>query len=563
MAQKPNGTKKKGTKKSQKKSAAAKAPTQQAHVNKKSKKDATARKEPTRFSKRIRNLKEGKTESPITEGPDIDLTEVLDELRTVHNSLNEIGGCPCLTLGAARTLIQATGIPRSKDRRDVAAVLRALRSLQLAVNVAAVDIGGAEGCHCLDGGGGDAEDPVADQAQKEQSLDKTTRPQQPSTDTKNKYPEFEESQLDPKTACAHLKKLRRYWNFSFAVDTERWLSADDFAWMELETVRAAINAVTEAIHREGGEHFALWSDSAYNNWARSAESQHITAARTEPAKRLLFPVWFSCDEDAGTVDLARSEEDVGEFGHTVLAEFDPGVPDIGIFDSMPSFLPTTLRPKFNEKLVKLARQIGLCGESTQISVERYEAAQQSDGANTCSLHTILNGWARAMHFSLRETFNPSLQFYREALHLVNLALAGYLDSATIYAFFMCHKFVDPGKYATMKRHFMNTWGARGGADSFEDIRNFEVNGEEPLSKDRSRPARRPSEESTGSNPDEYPPLHSVVPERQWEHLVRVARNIDQEDVPALVRLLNTGEIQRRMQARHPIARHKRHKRGLP
>ena len=68
------------------------------------------------------------------------------------------------------------------------------------------------------------------------------------------------------------------------------------------------------------------------------------------------------------------------------------------------------------------------------------------GRNTCGLHTILNAWAYMLNipiyphatrrrFPNDSSYNDDDRFIERGLQMVNLALAGYMDSRTIQAFF--------------------------------------------------------------------------------------------------------------------------------
>lgn len=59
------------------------------------------------------------------------------------------------------------------------------------------------------------------------------------------------------------------------------------------------------------------------------------------------------------------------------------------------------------------------------------------------MYTILNGWALALQLPLNTAFVSNDAFLEEARMMANLALSGFLDSATIYFWLVCRRFVLP------------------------------------------------------------------------------------------------------------------------
>ena len=72
--------------------------------------------------------------------------------------------------------------------------------------------------------------------------------------------------------------------------------------------------------------------------------------------------------------------------------------------------------------------------------------------DTSGIHTVLNAWATMTNLPLKTqpdiTISP--RFYAEALRLINLGLAGKLDSRTIRAFFQCYEYVQPQDWGAVR-----------------------------------------------------------------------------------------------------------------
>jgi hypothetical protein len=107
------------------------------------------------------------------------------------------------------------------------------------------------------------------------------------------------------------------------------------------------------------------------------------------------------------------------------------------------------KPAMYRTLSSLANDIGWGHIVSSAYLHSRGAAQQvaedlkfdKPGA-ACTLHAIVNAWARVLNLRPDPGFVPSAIFYREPLAVVNLASAGRLDSACIYAWPLCQGFAD-------------------------------------------------------------------------------------------------------------------------
>ncbi|KAI7187677.1 hypothetical protein KC363_g5859 [Hortaea werneckii] len=75
----------------------------------------------------------------------------------------------------------------------------------------------------------------------------------------------------------------------------------------------------------------------------------------------------------------------------------------------------------------------------------------------CGFHTVLNAWAHALDLqTVAAGVRLGGQFNAVSVEMVNLAMQGFMDSATIEAFFLCHGYVAADQRVPLNRRFERT-----------------------------------------------------------------------------------------------------------
>jgi hypothetical protein len=284
------------------------------------------------------------------------------------------------------------------------------------------------------------------------------------------YPQNVDKRIE-KTSCEVFRELYNYWSTHRLLDPREFVYVQALYWTPIEHAIDAINSVTEAITRQDGEEFSLWTRQAFTAW-RTAQSQEVPInpeeyqiASRNPQDRLLIPFWIPlADEETPEEDVRQAlfeEHEKERFGHTVLLEILPDTYEgkqgttIRYYDSAQDNL-FKRHEKFYAEVVGELLSTGLWGQSTWY--EKVECGKQPKESSVCTVHAILNGWSRALRLQPNQSFQGNGEFYREAISMINLALSGYLDSATIYAWLRCKAYVLEGSYADVPR-FRSTYPA--------------------------------------------------------------------------------------------------------
>ncbi|KAM0721646.1 hypothetical protein Q7P37_002571 [Cladosporium fusiforme] len=89
------------------------------------------------------------------------------------------------------------------------------------------------------------------------------------------------------------------------------------------------------------------------------------------------------------------------------------------------------------------------------------------------IHVILNGWAFAFGWKLSQDAQVDRgDFYTTAADLINLAIQGHLDQATILAFFNCYNYIQPDQVADTLGGRTFDQGTTVAFDSRDDLGNY-------------------------------------------------------------------------------------------
>ncbi|KAI7278207.1 hypothetical protein KC343_g476 [Hortaea werneckii] len=119
-------------------------------------------------------------------------------------------------------------------------------------------------------------------------------------------------------------------------------------------------------------------------------------------------------------------------------------------------------------------------------------ADQRAGWN-CGYHTVLNAWAHALNLqTVAAGVRLGGRFNAVSVEMVNLAMQGFMDSATIEAFFLCYGYVAADQRVPLNRRFDQTRPFR----RLEELQRFlaEQRLEEDLQSRRARGLQNGDEE---------------------------------------------------------------------
>ena len=288
-----------------------------------------------------------------------------------------------------------------------------------------------------------------------------------------KAPENAEEQTIEKHPCSHYEAGLFRWRNAFrqyagkSFETTPWNKylTDDHCFL-------AIAAVTEAITQWGAHEFGVAEPGCTISRVFDADTGYQA---TRPRKPLLLPV------------LVKHPDEV--HNHFFLAivhirEQDPKQrPQLLWFDSAtewahgPNEDPEVLRSVRRWINYLQWSRPGSIGDGTvpELRIRNVPAAQQTNG-DSCGIHTILNAWAWCITLRPNPSFVADDAFYKAAAEIIDLAIAGYMDFWTIYAFLKCKDYVLGEYDMTEQRHFPVTRGFRNTQDLvclFNHIRHME------------------------------------------------------------------------------------------
>ncbi|KAI6865317.1 hypothetical protein KC338_g5136 [Hortaea werneckii] len=127
----------------------------------------------------------------------------------------------------------------------------------------------------------------------------------------------------------------------------------------------------------------------------------------------------------------------------------------------------------------------------QIIAGEGVADQRADW--NCGYHTVLNAWAHALNLqTVAAGVRLGGRFNAVSVEMVNLAMQGFMDSATIEAFFLCYGYVAADQRVPLNRRFDRTRPFR----RLEELQRFlaEQRLEEDLQSRRARARQNGDEE---------------------------------------------------------------------
>lgn len=186
--------------------------------------------------------------------------------------------------------------------------------------------------------------------------------------------------------------------------------------------------------------------------------------------RFIMPLFFSPVDDEILEYPGAGNEQIQYVGHLVLCVAElvndqPMTVQLQIFDSEPGTVPVpTIMDKARE-IIQRSDWLDTNGSKTPVLFRPASVMRtpRQVGRNTCGLHVILNAWTYMLGipihpYKLRrgrtekdEGSETDHSFVKLGLELVSLALAGFMDSATIQAFLNVYgysveqRFGDPAR----------------------------------------------------------------------------------------------------------------------
>ncbi|KAF2418745.1 hypothetical protein EJ08DRAFT_683782 [Tothia fuscella] len=253
-------------------------------------------------------------------------------------------------------------------------------------------------------------------------------------------------------SVAIFAQLSEYWQLQRALDRRAYFRIDDLQNMPYGAVNMAITSVTEALTATPGSNkqFALITQKAIEASKTESTPDAIVA---RPGKKLIF-AWGLKDRDLldEQCPLFGLDENKQEPRNTWLVSLENFVgsngqlwPRLKFYDAQRAReVPEDGQP---DRITRVINNIEWlpAGKKLIVKPKDVDVAQiPLQDAKYAGLHTILNGWAVAMNLEaeLNQHFTVDSKFYSDALVIVNLALAGYMDCPTIYSFLYSSKYIN-------------------------------------------------------------------------------------------------------------------------
>lgn len=214
-----------------------------------------------------------------------------------------------------------------------------------------------------------------------------------------------------------------------------------------------------------GKHFAFGSTNTFLG-CRSAGFDVMDLAVKGPKYPFIMPLIFPPDSDDTEHGMPKStfgqqkgmKRPSPGIGHHLLAV--ARVADGFILVTVLNSLHTCVKhKKIEEVATSVITGSGWLGKDPQgakplpvwptVKFE-YPTVPTQEGLNTCGLYVILNAWATMLELEitpnrtrrrLPEKEMPETPFITALMELINLAIAGYLDTETIVAFLVSYGYI--------------------------------------------------------------------------------------------------------------------------
>lgn len=118
--------------------------------------------------------------------------------------------------------------------------------------------------------------------------------------------------------------------------------------------------------------------------------------------------------------------------------------NLSIYDSLPEHVVEKEVVQKAKKIVEDSGWLDVDKHKPKFSEPNFITVPiQASGSNTCGFHVILNAWAVMLNIPIhpdweRRSSTDDDSFYEDGLRIMNLALAGFMDLATIQEYFDIH-----------------------------------------------------------------------------------------------------------------------------
>lgn len=229
-----------------------------------------------------------------------------------------------------------------------------------------------------------------------------------------------------------------------------------------EEVVKGIATLWTALQNQG-KYFAFGSTNTFIGY-RSVDFHDMKEPAVKgPNYPFIMPLVFAPSSDNTQHGHPNSEFDPSKArplpttGHHILAvaRVTDGPIVVTVLDTMPHLLECA---RIEEVVTDVVTRSGWLGKDKNdlplpvwptVKFEYPKVPEQED-LNTCGIYVILNAWATMLELEiapqkarllLPQEMTPKVPFLTSAIDLINLAIAGHLDTETIVAFFFSYGYI--------------------------------------------------------------------------------------------------------------------------
>lgn len=324
--------------------------------------------------------------------------------------------------------------------------------------------------------------------------------QRPRLDNDTERPNAQQQQ-PARTPCQELEEKLAAWLEQERQSTAPFTPVPMREMMQQDHAFLAIASVSEAVVRAGGARFALLDHAG-------AIGNDLIQTVVRPTEDVLYVVARPPDGMDGFRGghLALYVVRADDTAPTTAAEATGSVRRFRVecYDSDPNLRRSAGEPAFFRAGRIQLEEAGWTGVvppdynplAGDITIANSAANQREHWS--CGVHAVLNGWCYALGVPPTATgVRLGGNFARDAVQLINLALQGFMDAATIEAFLRCYRFIPSDRRVGSNRMFDRTI-------PFRDIEDFQEHvAAERLTEELRQ--RRVDQEATG---DEGAPVPS-------------------------------------------------------
>ena len=209
--------------------------------------------------------------------------------------------------------------------------------------------------------------------------------------------------------------------------------------------------------------------------ARAPEDQPEIIGAIGRWSRFIMPLFFSKEDSIRLEKQGKGKGTIEDVGHLLLcvaelvdvaeARERPAMTvQLEILDSSPGAVSEEDILRKAKSTIKDSCWLARKGRQGRVKYKLIvRKVPRQVGSNTCGLYTILNAWAYMLGIPIHPhdfrrgrdetTLNDAIdsEFLRQGLEIVNLALKGFMDSATIQAFFHAHGYSVEQRFGDSSR----------------------------------------------------------------------------------------------------------------